>query len=60
MDRVEKIDCEANGELILRTKNPHLPQSPKTCDLISQRPEMDGARKEVRYSMIHDGNNELS
>jgi hypothetical protein len=60
MDRVEKIDCGANGEVIVHTKRPPLSQSPKTCDLISQRTEMKGARKEVRYPMIHDENRELS
>ena len=33
MDRVEKIDSGANGEVIVRTKRPPLSQSPKTCDL---------------------------
>ena len=60
MDKAEKMDCGANGELILRTKSPPLSQSPKTCDLISQKTEMREARKEVRYPMIHDENSELS
>ncbi len=60
MDRGEKIDCGANSEVIVPTKRPPLSQCPKTCDLIRQRTEMDGARKEVRYPMIHNEKSELS
>jgi hypothetical protein len=60
MDKAEKMDCGANGEILLRTKSPLLSQSPKTCDLISYRTQMKGARKEVRYPMIQAENSDLS
>ena len=60
MDMEEKMDCGANGEVILRTKSPLLSRSPKIGDPISLRIPSKAARKEVRYPMIHAENSELS
>jgi hypothetical protein len=60
MDKAEKMDCGANGEVILCAKSPLLPQSSNLCDPITQKTGLKGARKEVCYPTIHDENSELS
>jgi len=60
MDKAEKTDCGANGEIILHTKSPLLPESSKIGAPISLRIGLRGARKEVRYPMIHVENSDLS
>ncbi len=60
MDKVEKMDPRANGELILRTKSPLLSRSPKIGNPISLRIGLKAVRKEARYPMIHAENSELS
>jgi hypothetical protein len=37
MDKVEKMDCRANGDVILWAMSPLLSQSPKISDSISHR-----------------------
>ena len=37
MDKAEKTDCGANGEIILHTKSPLLPESSNIGDPISLR-----------------------
>jgi len=44
MDKVEKMDCGANGEVILCAMSPLLSQSPKLSDPISQRIGLTGKR----------------
>ena len=39
MDKVEKMDCRANGEIILWAMSSLLSQSPKISNPISQRIE---------------------
>jgi hypothetical protein len=50
MDKVEKMDCRANGEVTFCAMSPLLSQSPKISDPISQRIE----------STLQVMNNELS
>jgi hypothetical protein len=49
MDEAEKMNCRAKGEVILWAMSPLLPQSPKISDSISQRIELTGRRKGLRY-----------
>jgi hypothetical protein len=49
MDKAEKMDCSANGEVIFWATSLLLSQSSKMTDPISQRIGSIGRRKEVRY-----------
>jgi len=60
MDKVEKMDCRANGEVTFCAMSPLLSQSSKISNPISQRIGLTGRRKEVGYSIFQTKNNELS
>jgi hypothetical protein len=60
MDKVEKMDCRANSEVIFCAMSPLLSQSPKISDPISQRIGLTGRRNGVRCPIIQAKNNELS
>jgi hypothetical protein len=49
MDKAEKMDCRANGEVTFCAMSLLLCQSSKMTDPISQRMGLIGRRKGVRY-----------
>ena len=42
MDKVEKMDCRANGEVIFGAMSPPLSQGPNISDPITQRVRLTG------------------
>jgi hypothetical protein len=60
MDKVEKMDYGANGEVIFGATNPLPSQSPKISDQGSQRKRLTGGRNWVHYLIIEAKNGKLS
>ena len=60
MDKIEKMDCRANGEVIFCAMRPLLSQRPKITDPINQRIGLTGRRKGVGYPIIQAKDSELS
>lgn len=58
MDKVEKIDCRANGEVISCAMSLLLRQNPKIRDPISQKVTQAG--KEVTYPITQMKNSDSS
>jgi len=60
MDKVEKVDYGANGEIISCAMNPRLSQSSKISDSNQSEDKIEEMKKWVRYPIIHTDNSELS
>ena len=58
MDKVEKMDCRANGEVIFCAMSPLLSQGPNISDQSAHR--VDRKKKWGPYPIIQAKNNELS
>jgi hypothetical protein len=60
MDKVEKMDWRANGEVTFCAIRPLLSQSSKISDSISQRIGLRGRKNGGPYPNIQTNNSELS